>query len=98
MARSRKHCCGGKLHITLNNGKKYRVMHRAFFFFGRIYIAGRNKTHLGLHVKCPTIFVQFLPNLNIEDRFLENSQISDFMQIGPVVAALIAWTDGQTDG
>jgi len=36
--------------------------------------------------------------LNIEDRFFENSQISNFTQIVPVGAAHIVRTDGQIDG
>jgi hypothetical protein len=47
--------------------------------------------------KAPCIFVQFLPNLHIHDRFLYKSSIVNFTDIYPVGAELIH-ADRQTDG
>jgi hypothetical protein len=53
--------------------------------------------YIGLHVKYLSILPDFHENLNFLNRLSKNTQISNFMKIGPVGAEFLH-ADRQTDG
>jgi len=54
------------------------------------------KMYVGIHVKHPLFLSDFLWNLNFLERFSTNTQISNFMKVRPVEAALFL-AERQTD-
>ena len=52
---------------------------------------------IGLHVKCPLLFLDFGETFNVLDIFSKNTQIPNFLKILPVGAELFH-ADGRTDG
>ena len=40
-------------------------------FYGRIYVAGNNRTYVGLRIKCPTFLPDFNQTLRLSTHFLK---------------------------
>jgi len=65
-------------------------------FYGKIYVAGNNKSYQNLQSKMSDIFVQLQASSKLPDRFLYKSPVLNLTEIIPVGAALIH-ADRQTD-